>query len=71
MKPISFVSRSVTRKKVLVELLYDYGLSVSYDKVLGIFAQSGDAAVSRYEEEELVCFPVIEKYFLQLRSCTT
>ena len=38
-------------KKVLVELLHDHGLSVSYDRVLELSAQLGDAAVSRYKEE--------------------
>ena len=39
-----------TRKheKVLVGLLHDHGLSVSYDRMLEISAQLGDATVSRY-----------------------
>ena len=49
------------RKKVLVELLHDHGLSVSYDRVLEISAQLGDAAVSRYEEEGVVCPLVLRK----------
>ena len=40
-----------TRKKVLVELHHDHGLSVSYNRVLEISAQLGDAAVSRNQEE--------------------
>ena len=50
-----------TQKKVLVELLHDHGLSVLYDRVLEISAQLGDAAVSRYEEERVVCPLVFRK----------
>ena len=42
-------------------MLHDYGLCVSYDRVLEISAQLGDAAVSRYEEEGVVCPPVLRK----------
>ena len=50
-----------TRKKVLVELLHDHGLSVSYDRVLEISAQLGDATVRRYQEEGVVCPPILRK----------
>ena len=54
-----------TRKKVLVELLHDHGLSVLYDRVLEISAQLGDAAVSRYEEEGVVDPPVLREKIQQ------
>ena len=44
-----------TRKRGLVELLHDHGLSVPYDRVLQISAQLGDAAVARYTEDGVVC----------------
>lgn len=44
-----------TRKRGLVELLHDHGLSISYDRVLEISAQLGDAVVDRYTEEGVVC----------------
>ena len=50
-----------TRKQVLVELLHGHGLSVSYDRVLEISAQLGDATVSRYQEEGVVCPPIRRK----------
>ena len=50
-----------TRKNVLAELLYDHGLSVSYDGVLEISAQLGDATVRRYQEEGVVCPPILRK----------
>ena len=34
---------------------------MSYDRVLEISAQLGDAAVSRYQEERVVCSPVLRK----------
>ena len=36
-----------TRKRGLVELLHDHGLSIPYDRVFQISAQLGDAAVAR------------------------
>ncbi len=42
-------------KRALVELLYAYGISISYDRVLGIYAQLGDATVSKYVEDGTVC----------------
>ena len=54
-----------TRKKVLVELLHDHGLSVLYDRVLVISAQLGDAAVSRYEQEGVVNPPVLREKIQQ------
>ena len=47
--------RSKTRKRHLVEVLHDHGLSIPYDQVLDISAQLGDAVVSRYVEEGVVC----------------
>ena len=44
-----------TRKKHLVELLHDHGLSISYDRVLEVSAQLGDAAVGKYRAEGVVC----------------
>ena len=48
-------------EKVSVELLHEHGLNISYDKVQEIPAQLGDAAVSRYQVEGLVCYPVLRK----------
>ncbi len=50
-----------TRKRHLVELLHDNGLSISYDRVLDVSAQLGDAVVSRYLEEGVVCPPKLRK----------
>ena len=38
-----------------MEMLYEHGLAISYARVLEISAQLGEAAVSKYVEDELVC----------------
>ena len=50
-----------TRKRHLVELLHNNGISISYDRVLEISAQLGDAVVCRYVEEGVVCPPKLRK----------
>ena len=50
-----------TRKRHLVELLHNNGISILYDRVLEISAQLGDAVVSRYVEEGVVCPPQLRK----------
>ena len=36
-------------------MLYEHDLAISYDRVLEITAQLGEAAVSKYVEDGLVC----------------
>ena len=50
-----------TRKKYLVELLHENGISVSYDRVLEISAQLGEAILTQYTEDGVVCPPVLRK----------
>ena len=47
------------RKRILVEMLHDHGMSISYDRVLEISPELGDATVSIYVEEGVVCPPVL------------
>ena len=42
-------------------MLHDHGKSISYDMVLEISAQLGDATVCKYVEEGVVCPPVLRK----------
>ena len=46
-----------TRMKKLVHMLNTNGLSISYDRVLEISAELGDAVVSRYIRDGVVCPP--------------
>ena len=50
-----------TRKRTLVEMLNEHGISISYDRVLEISAQLGDATVSKYVEDGMVCAPILRK----------
>ena len=44
-----------------MEKLNEHGISISYDRVLEISAQLGDATVSKYVEDGVVCPPVLRK----------
>ncbi|KAI9520651.1 hypothetical protein NQZ68_015570 [Dissostichus eleginoides] len=44
-----------TRKRKLIELLHGHGISISYDRVLEISAQLGEATVRKYVEDGVVC----------------
>ena len=50
-----------TRKKQLIDMLYTNGVSISYDRVLEISAQLGDAVVTQYVEDGVVCPPVLKR----------
>lgn len=52
---LSLYSR--TRKKQLVNTLFEHGLSVSYDRILEISNQLGEAVISQYVEDDIVCPP--------------
>ena len=44
-----------TRRKKLIEMFHANGLSISYNRVLQISAELGDAVVSKYIREGVVC----------------
>ena len=50
-----------TRKRQLVDMLHENGLSISYTRVLEISAQLGEAVVAQYVEDRVVCPPVLRK----------
>ena len=50
-----------TRRRKLVEMLHEHGISISYDRMLEISAQLGDATVSKYVDDGEVCPPVLQK----------
>lgn len=50
-----------TRKRQLIDMLHVNGLSISYDRVLEISAQLGEAVVAQYVEDGVVCPPVLRK----------
>ena len=44
-----------TRKRELIDTLFNIGLSVSYDRVLDVSTDLANKACSRFEEENVVC----------------
>lgn len=50
-----------TRQRKLVDMLHEQGISISYDRVPEISAQLGEATISKYVEESVVCPPVLGK----------
>ena len=46
---------SRTRKEKLVNILYEHGLSISYDRVLDIHNAIGDTVVERFVQNGAVC----------------
>ena len=50
-----------TRKKGLVNMLHDHGLSIPNKRVLEISAQLGGAAVERFIEQGAVCLSTLRK----------
>ena len=50
-----------TIKRHLVEMLHDNGFSISYDRVLEISAQLGEAVVTKYVQDGVVCPPRLKK----------
>ena len=44
-----------TRKKHLVEMLFNLGISISYDRVLAISTQLANSVCIRFHEENVVC----------------
>ena len=50
-----------TRMKKLVQMLYANGLSISYGRVLEISAELGDAVISKYIRDGVVCSPELRR----------
>ena len=53
-----------TRKRQLIDILHQYSICISYDEVLEISSQMGEALVERYLEKGLVCPSVLRKGLL-------
>ena len=53
-----------TRKRERIEMLRENGLSISYDRVMEISAERGDAVVAKYTEEGVVCPPELRRGLL-------
>ena len=47
------------RKRQIIEMLHENGLSISYNRVLEISAQLGEAVVAQYVEGGVICHPML------------
>jgi hypothetical protein len=52
---IGLLVHAETRKRTLVDKLYNLGLSISYDRVLSLSTEMGNNICSRFEAEKVVC----------------
>ena len=50
-----------TRKRNLIDLLFQHGICISYDRVLEISTSLGDAVIQKYLEDGVVCPSVLQK----------
>lgn len=52
---VGLLLHAQTRKRTLIDKLYNLGLSISYDRVLSTSTDVGNAVSALFEEERLVC----------------
>ena len=52
---------SKTRKRNIVDSLYDLGLSISYDRVMNISTDLGNKLCDYYQSVNVVCPPYLQK----------
>ena len=58
---LGLMTHAETRKRTLVDELYNLGLSISYDRVLDISTEMGNNVCARYESEGVVWPPKLSK----------
>ena len=56
---VGLVIHAETRKKGLVDKLFNLGLSISYDRILRLSAEMGNSVCRLYEMEQVVCPPIL------------
>ena len=50
-----------TRKKAVVERFYNFGVSISYDRVMDLSTKMGNRVLKHFEKENLVCPPILRQ----------
>ena len=50
-----------TRKRELVDILYEHGLSVSYDRVMQLSTDIANQVIAQYQEDGVVCPPKLKR----------
>ena len=56
---IGLMLHAQTRKRELVDRLFNLGLSISYDRVLRLSAEMGNSVCQRFHMEQVVCPPIM------------
>ena len=56
---IGLMLHAQTRKRKLVDRLFNLGLSISYDRVLRLSAEMGNSVCQRFHMEQVVCPPIM------------
>ncbi|KAH3748419.1 hypothetical protein DPMN_182864 [Dreissena polymorpha] len=51
-----------TRKRILIDTLYDNGLCISYDRLLSISTGVANSVCAKYEEDGIVCPPKLSNH---------
>ena len=57
-----------TRKRQLIDTMFQLGLSISYDRVLGISTQLGNSVCQQYQTENVVCPLKLRKDFFTVAA---
>ena len=57
---IGLMPHAQTRKRELVDRLFNLGLSISYDRVLRLSAEMGNSECQHFHMEQVVCPPIMQ-----------
>jgi hypothetical protein len=60
-----------TRKRQLIDTLFQHGIYISYDRVLEISTQLGESVLSQFMEDGVVVQPFCKKVYSQRLQLTT
>ena len=58
---LGVMTHATTRKRTLIDKLYNLGLSISYDRVLELSTDMGNSVCEHFESEGVVCPPKLLK----------
>ena len=58
---LGLMLHSMTRSRKIIDILFEFGLCISYDRVLTISTLLGNNVCNMYEKEGLICPPTLRK----------
>ena len=59
---LGLMTHAETRKRTLVDKLYNLGLSISYDRVLELSTDTGNSVCAHFESEGVACPPKLKVF---------